>query len=93
MSWHPYIILAMNIVIVMLAGLLWIKRLRRWLHAIVIIVNLGSASLFLYEIWPNASAGCFPWSPAEVEFYQGMTLCPHQRARVTIPLALPWPNT
>jgi hypothetical protein len=32
-------------------------------------------------LYINARAGCYPWSPAEVEFHEGMTICPGQRAR------------
>ena len=36
----------------------------------------------------NARAGCYPWSPREVEYHDHMTLCPGQRAvvgRIVIP--------
>ena len=36
----------------------------------------------------NARAGCWPWSPAEVEYYPGMTLCPGQTAKTTIMIPL-----
>lgn len=50
----------------------------------LVLIALNIAVL----IWPqdvrllviNARAGCFPWSPKEVEFKQGMTICPGQRA-------------
>jgi hypothetical protein len=34
-------------------------------------------ALFVLNGWH----GCWPWSPKEVTFYQGMTLCPGQTAR------------
>ncbi len=35
----------------------------------------------------NARGGCYPWSPPEVEYHDGMTLCPGQAVRV--PFAIP----
>ena len=32
----------------------------------------------------NAKGGCFPWSPAVVEYHEGMTLCPGQSVIITI---------
>lgn len=35
---------------------------------------------FVLVLIGNASAGCYPWSPKEIEFHQGMTICPGQSA-------------
>lgn len=49
---------------------------------ISIIIVFGALTvIFLASIFfINASAGCYPWSPKEVPFHQGMTLCPGQTA-------------
>jgi hypothetical protein len=37
----------------------------------------------------NARDGCFPWSPAVVEFSPGMTICPGQMVVITIQIPVP----
>jgi hypothetical protein len=32
----------------------------------------------------NARDGCWPWSPADVEYHDGMTICPGQTAHGTV---------
>jgi hypothetical protein len=58
--------------------------------ALGVLANVG---LFFFGpqvalFYINAKGGCFPWSPAEVEYYDGMTICPGQSARMTIPLII-----
>jgi hypothetical protein len=48
---------------------------------------LGTLALGMLVIFAiNAAGGCYPWSPKDVEFHQGMTLCPGQTAHGTIKL-------
>lgn len=37
----------------------------------------------------NAKCGCFPWSPKEVPYKPGMTICPGQTAIVTVTVPVP----
>jgi hypothetical protein len=37
----------------------------------------------------NAFGGCFPWSPRDVQYYPGMTLCPGQTAHTVIVIEVP----
>ena len=78
-QWYP---LALLLLALMQAGVAeGLRRRRRLVAAAVLMLSAGllagsSAGL----IASNALAGCWPWSPKVVEFYQGMTLCPGQRA-------------
>jgi len=53
----------------------------RWFHltwaalAALAIILLGDIAI------SNIAAGCMPWAPTEVEFHQGMTICPGQTAK------------
>lgn len=70
------------------------RRTAGWIWIICAALNFASAALYL---WPepimlffiNARAGCWPWSPSDVEFHQGMTICPDQRAHGFIELPPP----
>lgn len=53
----------------------------RWLNFIVAMLI---ALVIVAIAVDNAASGCYPWSPKEVEFHQGMTICPSQSARFTI---------
>lgn len=44
------------------------------------------------RLYLNAKAGCYPWSAAEVEYHDGMTLCPGQSFRLMIPLIIDRPK-
>lgn len=48
----------------------------RILIALFLLAVLFVGSTF----WINAWYGCYPWSPKEVPFHQGMTICPGQTA-------------
>lgn len=37
----------------------------------------------------NASAGCWPWSPGDVEYHDGMTICPGQSAHLDLIISVP----
>lgn len=43
-------------------------------------MNLGGGAGAIGLLIINARGGCYPWSPSEVEFHQGMTICPGQTA-------------
>ena len=70
-----------------------------WRFRFLIFIICGLLLIFNAAMifWPqtvvlfliNARAGCFPWTPPEVEYREGMTLCPGQSARMTIIIALP----
>lgn len=65
---------------------------RRIAMAALIGCVVGELVLFRDEIrlvFENARSGCWPWSPAVVDYYPGMTLCPGQEARVRIIVPLP----
>jgi hypothetical protein len=70
--WGPPLLGALNV------ALFCVLRTRaRWLNlvaGIVVLLVYGIAEI------GNAVDGCYPWSPKEVEFRQGMTLCPGQSA-------------
>lgn len=66
-------------------------RLLNW--ASVALLCVGLALVICHDqvvrFWINADAGCWPWSPAEVEYHDGMTICPGQSARATIIIVVP----
>jgi hypothetical protein len=39
-----------------------------------------------YRFMVNAEYGCFPWSPAVVQYHDSMTVCPGQTVIVGIPV-------
>jgi hypothetical protein len=58
------------------------KLLRLFCLGVLGTLLLGMLVIFAY----NAAGGCYPWSPKDVAFHQGMTLCPGQTAHGTIKL-------
>ena len=67
--------------------------MRKWLLMICAVMLIFDAAMAIYPteivlLWINAQAGCYPWSPKEVEFKQGMTLCPGQNAKMTIEIPI-----
>ena len=70
-----------------------------WRFRFLIFIICGLLLIFNAAMifWPrqiarlliNARAGCFPWSPREVEYHDGMTIFPGQSARMTIIIAIP----
>lgn len=56
----------------------------RWFSLGAAIVAGLAAVLLAVGIFGNIAAGCTPWSPKQVEFQQGMTLCPGQSASFSI---------
>lgn len=61
---------------------------RIWLVALLFIAA-GDVMAVVFRkeialIVINAKGGCYPWSPREVEYHDGMTLCPGQSARTRI---------
>jgi hypothetical protein len=67
---------------------LWRGTRSRFGLAATILSGL-CAAIWGLLVAANLSAGCTPWAPAEVEFKQGMTLCPGQSAKGTFTI----PNT
>lgn len=63
--------------------------------AIAFFVSLGVNAVFFFyghEIVLfviNAKGGCFPWSPKEVEYYDGVTLCPGQSTSLKMYIVIP----
>jgi hypothetical protein len=51
---------------------------------VLALLAVNRQQVFLLAL--NARYGCFPWSPAVVDYKPGMTLCPGQSTRVTVPL-------
>ena len=55
-----------------------------YLFCLGLLGALVLGKLVIFAI--NAAGGCYPWSPKDVAFHQGMTLCPGQTAHGTIKL-------
>jgi hypothetical protein len=61
-----------------------------WLGAAATIAaNLYLLREPIFVFYVNARAGCWPWSPREVEYHDGMMICPGQSARATIIITFP----
>jgi hypothetical protein len=59
---------------------------------LALIVAAIAAMVWLILLAINAAGGCYPWSPKDVEFHQGMTLCPGQTAHIELPQPPPPPQ-
>lgn len=59
--------------------------------ALLLVIGIDTGLLLtpVRLFFINAQYGCWPWSPAEVFYRDGMTLCPGQTARIKIPLPAP----
>jgi hypothetical protein len=62
---------------------------KRWLTGFTVVLSSLGLLVIGFEMFNTYLDGCYG-APKEVEFYQGMTLCPGQEARFTI--ELPPPN-
>lgn len=64
----------------------------RYIPLLVVLVLDIVLLVFRQQIalaYINAQGGCYPWSPAEVEYHDGMTLCPGQSARMRLKIIIP----
>ena len=76
---------AMNFALAIMAR----KRSQRLIQASVSGVCAGFLVLYVWTHVDDFRAGCWPWSPALVEYHPGMTLCPHQEVDVTFTIIIP----
>lgn len=88
------------ITLAVLALNIWLMHRRRRDGGFVSVLSGMTAAVQLLLLWQtypvarldaelfyiNAQAGCYPWSPAIVEYHDGMTICPGQGARMRIDL-------
>jgi len=70
------------------------RLMPRWLLWLCLALCCVNTALILCRdgiarLWVNAEAGCWPWSPAEVEYRDGMTICPGQSVHATIVIIVP----
>lgn len=72
--------------------------MRLLLLRIALLLVIGIDTGLLLTLTPvrlffiNAQYGCYPWSPAEVLYRDGMTLCPGQAVRMQLKIPLPAPT-
>ena len=78
-------------VALIVAGVVMIRLTRppcpswvRWVNGASLVSNSIVALFYGVVIADNAIGGCYPWSPAEVEYHEGMTLCPGQTTLIKI---------
>jgi hypothetical protein len=70
------------------------RKLRNLLLGVCVCLLILNLVLFfkgeqMVLLWINGRAGCYPWSPREVEYKPGMTLCPGQSTTVGVPMIAP----
>lgn len=63
--------------------------MHKWFLIFLITLNVVIAvAPSAWRFYINGRAGCWPWSPAEVDYSEGMTLCPGQSARMRVPFQI-----
>ncbi len=61
-------------------------------RCLALAATLALLALPAINVARNVAVGCYPWSPAEVEYHEGMVRCPGQRIIWTIQVAPPEPR-